>query len=314
MSIRPLPARALAIHGLLALAVFVPLLAAAQPSPRPRPRPQPSWSDRARFPVVETAEREQSWQLPGGAGRVVVDGISGSIRARAVDGDTVTLRVRETVRGRDAAGVARARREVPLLLDRQGDVVTAFVDSPFRRPGGGFHGDWNDVPYRVSHDFELTLPRRAAVVLRTINDGDVELVGSEGGFEVRNVNGSVTLSEVAGSGSARTVNGDVTVRFRRNPDGPCEAATVNGDVTFELLPGLAADVRYATRNGDGWSDFPFELAATPPQPSGDRRNGRYVLRGRWQDGIRIGGGGPLLSLETVNGDVYLESRRVPGAR
>ena len=293
----------------IALAVVVPLLAAWSPSPRPRPNRE----DGGRFPVVESADREQSWRLPAGGGRVVVDAIAGSIRARAVDGDTVTLRVRETVRGRDAASVARARREVPLLLDQQGDVVTAFVDSPFRRQHGGYHGDWDAVPYRVSHDFELTLPRRAAVVLRTVNDGDVELTGSEGGFEVRNVNGSVTLSEVAGAGSARTVNGDVTVRFRRNPDGPCEAVTVNGDVRLELLPGLAADVRYATRNGDGWSDFPFELAASPPQPSGDRRNGRFVLRGRWQDGIRIGGGGPLLSLETINGDVYLKSRRVPGA-
>ena len=31
--------------------------------------------------------------------------------------------------------------------------------------------------------------------------------------------------------------------------------------------------------------------------------GRYVVRSRWNDGIRIGRGGPLLSLETLNGDV-----------
>jgi hypothetical protein len=290
-------------------ALLLPLLAAWSP----RPRPHGDRDDSSRFPVVDKARHEKSWQVPAGAVEVVVDGIAGSIRARAVAGDTVTVEVEETVRGRDAASVALARREMPLLLEQRGALVNIFVDSPFRRPNGGFHGDWDDVPYRVEHNFEVTLPPRARVVLKTINGGDVELVGTEGGFEVRNVNGSIELRDVAGAGSARTVNGDVSLSFRRNPEGPCEVASVNGDVTLELLPGLAADVRYKTLNGEGWSDFAFDLAPRATAPAADRRDGRYVLRDRWQNGIRIGGGGPLLSLETLNGDVYLRNRRATGA-
>jgi hypothetical protein len=292
------------------LLLLLPLAAAGAAGPRPRPQPG---GDGARsFPVVETADREQRWQLPAGGGKVVVDGISGSIRARAVDGDTVTLRVRETVRARDAAGVALARREMPLLLHQSGDVVTAFVDSPFRRQDGSLDGSWSDLSYRVVHDFELTVPRRAEVVLRTVNEGEVELVGTEGPFDVRNVNGPVALTDVAGAGSARTVNGDLAVRFRNNPPGPCTLETVNGDVTAVLLPGLAADIRYSTLNGEAWSDFPFTVAPRAPVAAGDRRDGRLVIRGRWQEGIRIGGGGPLLSLKTVNGHIYLKNRHATG--
>ena len=59
------------------------------------------------------------------------------------------------------------------------------------------------------------------LVLNTVLDGDIEVRGVEGTFDVRNVNGQVRLIDAAGSGDAETVNGGVTVVFRRHPDGPC---------------------------------------------------------------------------------------------
>jgi hypothetical protein len=158
------------------------------------------------------------------------------------------------------------------------------------------------------HDVELALPRSAAVELSTVVDGDVELVGTDAAFAVSNVNGAVTLREVAGAGSARTVNGSLVASFRRNPPADCELATVNGDLTVELQPGLGAEVRYRTLNGEAWSDFPFTLAPQAPVATGARRDGRFVLHRRWNDGIRIGAGGPRLSLETINGDILIRRR------
>jgi hypothetical protein len=146
------------------------------------------------------------------------------------------------------------------------------------------------------------------VVLETFLDGDVELHGTEGDFRVKNVNGKVTVTDVAGSGVARTVNGPLRVSFRRNPPRDCEFATVNGDVTVDFQPGLGADVRYRTLNGEAWSDFPFSLQPTRPAAAGERRDGRWVVRSRWSEGIRIGGGGPRLSFETINGDILLRKR------
>ena len=281
----------------------------ARPHPHPRARVHPSpagWrSPGADYPVAAEDRQEKSFQLPGGAGKVVVDNVAGNVRARAVDGDTVRIVARQIAHATTAGNLEVARREMPLRLSQHGDTVIAYVESPFRDDDGHLQGPWDELPYRVLYDFEVEVPRRAAVELSTVLDGDVELAGTEGGFLVRNVNGDVDVREVGGAGKVLTVNGELAVRFRKNPDGPCEFSNVNGDVDVTFQPGLAAEVRFKTLNGDGWSDFPYTLVPLRPEVSESRRGGRYVIKSDWAQGIRIGNGGPQLSFGTVNGDVLI---------
>lgn len=300
----------------LAIATTAALLAgaaAATASPRPHPHPRvrvhPSvagWrSPGSDYPIAAEDRQEKSFQLPAGAGKVVVDNVAGNVRARAVDGDTVRIVARQIAHATTAGNLDVARREMPLRLTQHGDTVIAYVESPFRDDDGHLQGPWDELPYRVLYDFEVEVPRRASVELSTVLDGDVELAGTEGGFLVRNVNGDVDVREVGGAGKVLTVNGELAVRFRRNPDGPCEFSNVNGDVDVTFQPGLAAEVRFKTLNGDGWSDFPYTLVPLRPEVSESRREGRYVIKSDWSQGIRIGDGGPQLSFGTVNGDVLI---------
>jgi hypothetical protein len=291
----------------------------AHPTPRPNPRPHVGrgfhWHQRsspagwrspgASFPRQASDRREQSFQLPAEGARVVVDNIAGNVRVRAVDGDTVRLVAKQLAHARSAEDLELGRREMPLELSQHGGTVIAFVDSPFRGEDGDLRGPWDDLPYRVLYDFELEVPRRAEVELRTVLDGDVELAGTDGAFEVRNVNGSVDVRDVGGAGTATTVNGELTVRFRRNPGAPCDFGNVNGDVDVTFQPGLAAEVRFRTLNGEGWSDFPYSVVPVTPQIDEHRRDGRYVIKSEWSQGIRIGTGGPQLTFGTVNGDVLI---------
>ena len=300
----------------LAIAAATALLAGgsvATASPRPHPHPRvrvhPSvagWrSPGADYPVAAEDRQERSFQLPAGAGKVVVDNVAGNVRARAVDGDTVRIVAHQIAHATTAGNLEVARREMPLRLTQHGDTVIAYVESPVRDDDGHLQGPWDELPYRVFYDFEVEVPRRAAVELSTVLDGDVELAGTEGGFLVRNVNGDVDVREVGGAGKVLTVNGELAVRFRKNPDGPCEFSNVNGDVDVTFQPGLAAEVRFKTMNGDGWSDFPYTLVPLRPEVSESRRDGRYVIKSDWSQGIRIGNGGPQLSFGTVNGDVLI---------
>jgi hypothetical protein len=295
----------------------------AQPQPQPHPLAEPGhvhvhahgrhssagWrDDDPSFPSREEDRQERSFTLRGGKGKVVVDDVAGDVDVRAVDGDTVRVSVRRLAHAQTAADLTRARQEMPLELGQRGDVVTAFVEAPFRSPDGGFDFDDGDVPYRVAYDFTVEVPRDAEVELRTVLDGTIRARGLGAAYRVRNVNGSVTMEEIAGSGSATTVNGELHVAFRKNPTHDCDFGNVNGVVDVTFQPGLAADVRYHTLNGEAWSDFPFTLVPAVPQVSEDRARGRYKVRGDWQEGIRIGAGGPSLSFGTINGNIYLRQR------
>ncbi|HET9767587.1 MAG TPA: hypothetical protein VFS60_12110 [Thermoanaerobaculia bacterium] len=300
---------AVAVAATALLAVAAVAANGGRPHPHPRVHVHPStagWrAPGSDYPAAARDRTEQSFQLPAGAGKVVVDNVAGNVRARAVDGDTVRIVAVQQAHATSAANLEVARREMPLRLSQHGDTVIAFVDSPFRDERGRLQGPWDDLPYRVLYDVEVEVPRRAAVELSTVLDGDVELAGTDGAFLVRNVNGAVGVRDVGGAGKAITVNGELAVRFRRNPNGPCEFGNVNGDVDVTFQPGLAAEVRFKTLNGEGWSDFPYTLVPLRPEVSESRRDGRYVIKSDWSQGIRIGNGGPQLSFGTVNGDVLI---------
>ena len=59
--------------------------------------------------------------------------------------------------------------------------------------------------------------RRMHCRTNTVNGGHVKAENSNGDYKVHNVNGSIELLEMAGSGDATTVNGAVKVTFRENP-------------------------------------------------------------------------------------------------
>ena len=56
-----------------------------------------------------------------------------------------------------------------------------------------------------------------------------------GDFSVHNVNGGIDMKNVAGSGVAKTVNGQVEVSFREIPREKSDFAAINGDVELYLV-------------------------------------------------------------------------------
>lgn len=244
--------------------------------------------------------------LPAG-GKVVVDTLWGSIRVVGGTGDQVQMTATERVSGPDAESRDRARHEVTLRIEKFGGGVRFYVDGPFRCPQR--RDDWCrwDDTYKVAYDFQLRVPREAALELKTVMDGDVTVDGVRGAFTVANVNGAITLDGLAGAGSARTVNGAVRARFAENPRGAASFETVNGDVDVALRRGLAADLRLRTMNGDIFSEYDYR-----PLPgaavSQRKENGRFVYQVDHSTAIRIGAGGPRLELETLNGDLLIRNQ------
>jgi hypothetical protein len=197
-----------------------------------------------------------------------------------------------------------AKSEVTLDIKEESDRISVYVDAPWRKQDGSVnYRGWEYYGYEVEYDFELKVPRMLRMVLKTVNDGDIDVEHVTGEFQVLNVNGDIVMKDVAGSGRATTVNGDVTVKFAKNPSEECSFKTVNGTVDVEFPEPVSAALRLKTMNGDVYTDFPVKHVAQ--EASYKEKHGKRVYKSGDSFVVEAGSGGPELSFDTLNGDIYL---------
>ena len=126
-----------------------------------------------------------------------------------------------------------------------------------------------------------------------------------GHFDVQEVNGGVEMKGIGGEGQVHSVNGPVNVAFKANPTGPCSFKTVNGEVEATFPPGLSADLQYKTLHGGIYTDFDLNATPAPVAGKAEQKNGHFVYRNHGYSSGRAGAGGPLLSFETINGEIRI---------
>jgi hypothetical protein len=86
---------------------------------------------------------------------------------------------------------------------------------------------------------------------------------------------------------------------------------VNGEVEVRLLAGLSADLQYKTVHGGIYTDFQLSAAPTTVAGKSEQKNGHFVYRNHGMSSGRVGSGGPLLTFETVNGEIRILSETRP---
>jgi len=216
-----------------------------------------------------------------------IRGVNGTIRAEPGTGSEVEVTADK--RGRDDDPSTVRIEAVP----HDGGVTICAVypgrDNECRPGGGHMSVHDNDVEVR----FVARVPAGVAFDGNNVN-GAVEASGLTAPVELNTVNGGVTLETSSGEASAETVNGGIRATVRGTGQGRLSFTTVNGSIDLALASGLSADFSAETVNGSIESDFPITMTG--------RINPRH-LEGR------IGQGGRVLRLRTVNGGVRL--RTVP---
>jgi hypothetical protein len=259
----------------------------------------------ARAEVTDTRMLKDSVKVPGnGPPTVIVRNVFGGVHVVAYDGATVDMTATETVTGDLRADIDRARKEVELRTESEEGRVAFRVRRIGSQGDEGWNNRWGDG-YRVRYDIEVRVPRDAAVELTTVNDGDVVVENVRGHFEVNNVNGGVRLTGLRGSGNIKTVNGPVGATFERAPAAATTFKTVNGKIDVSFPQDLKADLSFKTNHGEIYTDFDSEPVASQPVSDRSRDGGKLVVRAEHGSAVRVGGGGPAYSFETVNGSVYI---------
>jgi DUF4097 and DUF4098 domain-containing protein YvlB len=242
----------------------------------------------------QTTERKSF----SGVRNVVVDNIDGNVEVEGVATSEVEM---EAVRKERGSSVRNA--EVRLEARQEGERLVLLVDGPFRRPDGSVNWrGWNSNEIAVRYDFKLRVPRDTRVELKTVNGGHVRVSGLSAPFVARNVNGGIELLRMSACGEARTVNGKVTVDFAEKPREDCSFRSVNGRITVTGPADFGGEIQAKTVNGEVLTDY--ETSVLPVASAGEKRGMRWVYRSSGAR-VRLGGGGPAMKMETVNGDVVV---------
>ena len=269
----------------------------------------------SRYDVMEESTVTRTLAFAAGGGRTLdVRNVNGFIHVEGTDDSSVQMSIVKEIRAATRDDLAEAQRDVRLdFRDAAPRVEAAVTDRRGHVCGEPWHDDgqrWDRVRYEVRFDFTIRVPRDAALRLCTINGGDIIVNGTRGDFDVDNVNGLIAMNQVAGAGSAHTVNGPVTVTFTANPKLPSSFKSVNGNIDVSFPDGLSADFAMKTFNGGLFTDFDAQPLAGRVAAAGERRNGRFVYRANEFTRVRVGAGGPEIAFETLNGNV--RARRAGG--
>lgn len=164
----------------------------------------------------------------------------------------------------------------------------------------------SDTPLSGKVEIVARVPRRADLQLSTVNDGEIIVRDVTGALQLENVNGPITATNINGSVIAESVNDAINVAFSGiDPKGATAFSSLNGDLSLSLPANAAVELRIDS--GDGQVESDFELDVKPTKPTIERNEGRGGVSVRVEDVIvaTINGGGPVIRMKTLNGNVRI---------
>ena len=236
--------------------------------------------------------------------------VEGSISIEGYDGADVDMTVNKSISARTADDMQRASTEV--VLETADNAAT--VGAVARYPNGDSCGedshnhsrDWPD--YDVRYDFTIRVPRNTQLKVCTINRGDVKVKGTRENFRISSINGRIDLIDMDGSGDATTINGGISASFVGAPRTDSLFKTINGDIVFTVPGSFSADLDMKTFTGGLFTDFDAAPRAVKTAVQSHRKGSQFVYEANPFATVRIGNGGPLLTFETLNGNVRVLRR------
>jgi len=163
-------------------------------------------------------------------------------------------------------------------------------------------------------ELTITVPVHTSLYLRAVNEGDIHVTGGDGELDFDEVNGSVTLSNIAGSAVAHALNGRLLVTFTRINQKPMAFSSLNGDIDVTFPADLKANVSLRSDMGDVFSDFDVNMQAASTKPiveDGRSSGGKYRVKMDKTVRGTINGGGPEMQFTNFNGAIYIRKAGAP---
>jgi len=127
-------------------------------------------------------------------------------------------------------------------------------------------------------DFNLTVPRSAAIIVQNSFGGNITCTGVAGNLELNSLNGTIRLEDVSGGVIASTMNGEIRATLRELREGNALSFTsMNGEVSLRLPAEAKANVRLRTQNGAVLTDFDESRLITKTENTPGFPRTRHVI-------------------------------------
>jgi DUF4097 and DUF4098 domain-containing protein YvlB len=163
----------------------------------------------------------------------------------------------------------------------------------------------SDMPM-VKAAIVARVPRRANLILSTVQDGEIVVRDVTGTLQLENVDGPITATNINGAVIAESVSNAINVGFSAISTSEATAlSSISGDIKLTLPASGGAELRLDSAEGQIDSDF--ELDVKPSKPSVVRNEGRNGVSVRVEDVVvaNVNGGGPVIKLKTLSGNIRI---------
>jgi len=174
-----------------------------------------------------------------------------------------------------------------------GPIWMGYIDGEVfaRSSGGGISLDGASANVDIeTSGGGITIGETKGKVHAHTSGGGVTVDGASGNTEVSTSGGGITLKNIEGNIQAHTSGGGIHAEFVGDIDSDCELKTSGGGIKVLLKSDIAIDIDATTSGGSVHTDFPVNV-------QGKLKSNK--LYGK------INGGGPLLTLRTSGGNIYI---------
>lgn len=222
-------------------------------------------------------------------GRVEIANANGAIEVVPAEGRDVEVRAEREARAHSDEAAGDLLQKVEMREDVARDRVRIEAAVPLDRGFAAF-GRRGGISIR----YRIRVPTGLTVAIKTQNGG-IRVRGVTGRVEASSTNGGITVDSLAGSIAASAVNGGVRADLAAVA-GDVTIASTNGAVRLDLPADVKAELDASWVNGSITIDPAFGIERGNPA---DR-----------QLKAALNGGGPRISISTVNGPVRIRRRGV----
>ncbi|MBX2828619.1 MAG: DUF4097 domain-containing protein [Flavobacteriaceae bacterium] len=261
---------------------------------------------------TETIKETKQFPSKSSENLLVVYNVNGSVRVEGTNGNEVSIIVEKTIEGNNNRQLEQGKQEINARIETEGNIIYVYHDSPYTEfdlETGRFNhkGSWNHIKYHYELDITIRVPKNTNLELSTINNGDIFAKRVEANdISVSNINGAITLEDIAGKTYANALNKDINISYTKNPTKDSKYASLNGDININVQNGLNADISFKSLNGDIYTNLETRTSnAGMKMTKGKGRKGtKYKMNKNTE--FQIGSGGIKMDFDVLNGDVTIK--------